>query len=679
MSSGWRVILMPLSDTFTFQSSLRTGVLVKCLCPLPHGRNLANFVHIQSNKLPSRWKTGLQFSSQAASKSWHLLVAGSVVIKTVAVISPVENVFTVLQEENININNGVQNGLDSISVNDMEEMPSKKDEWRMRISHANKGRVPWNKGVKHSPETIALIRERTKQAMQDPKVKKKLLNCAHPQSENTKMKIGIAVRKALEKWRKKKKLQETCLLEWEENIAEAARIGGAYGEEELQWDAYAILKEKMHQEWLQALKMGKAIGKRKDKRAHKSVEQKRKISEAIKAKWEDPDYRQRACSGMKTIHGNRPYSSVRRVVRKRSVNENRPSPLVRSVRKQILKEGAKSSAPKTAEKNYKYLTVLNTCRLVSPTHFSDSMADEKLDRIKQLQANRSTTEMMKRQAAERARLLIAETQKAVDSLEAAAVTNATAQASLFETRKLLSEAERTLQSAESANNADGCVLQRSLRTNGDAESLQSNHYMDNSFLSPPAKPGPFDVNDTNYLSFSNNRKENDYDTYESRAGISLNGMLTDAISCHAHIYSHSTEIGRTEVLGYVNSLFGTPNNTPEDTAKIFEAMTDETIGNNTMFHSDQNFPCPSVNHASMVDESAVLDNTKIFEGRPVPNLLKDITVSVDAKSVASNGQTENIAGIAETRSAHTGNGILASNKVAKKMWVRGRLIQVKGD
>jgi len=100
------------------------------------------------------------------------------------------------------------------------------------------------------------------------------------------MKIGIAVRKALEESRKKKKLQETCLLEWEDMIAEAARIG-AYGEEELQWDAYAILKEKMHQEWLRALKMEKAMGKHKDKRAPKSVEQKKKISEAVKAKWAD--------------------------------------------------------------------------------------------------------------------------------------------------------------------------------------------------------------------------------------------------------------------------------------------------------------------------------------------------------------------------------------------------------
>lgn len=645
MSSGWRVIFMPLSDTISLQSSLRTGVLVKSFYPLSHGKVLGNFVKINSDKLPSRWKTGLQFSSRPAAKFRHLIVFGSVVIKAIAAILAVENVFPVLQEENININNGVQSGLDIISVIDTEEMPSKKDERGMRIRNGNKGKVPWNKGRKHSPETLALIRERTKKAMQDPKVRKKLLNCAHPRSEHMKMKIGMAVRKAHEERRKNMKFQKTCLLEWEDNIAEAARIG-SYREEKLQWNTYVILKEKMRQEWLQALQMQKAMRKCKDRRVPKSVEHKKKISEAIRTKWEDPDYRQRACSAMKNIYRNRPFSSVRRVARKQNVNEYRTSSSVRRVvRKQTLREG-------------------------------DSMADKKLDRIKQLQANLSAIEMMKREAAERARLLIVEAQKAAESLEAVPVINATAQASLFETKKLLSEAIQTLRSAESSSNATGNVLRRNLGSNGDAKHLQSNYYMDNSLVIPLAKRGPFDVNDTHYLSSRNDGKQNDHDMYE----YSLNGMLTDGISHHAHIYSHSTEIGRTEVPGYVNSLFATPDNTPEDTTKIFEAIIDKTAGNSTISHPDPKFSRPSANHASVVTESTVLDNTEEFGGRLLPKLLKYITVSVDAKPAASNGQTENIAGISETRSAHTGSsGILASNKGVKKMWVHGRLIEVKGD
>lgn len=82
------------------------------------------------------------------------------------------------------------------------------------------------------------------------------------------------MRKVFKERRKRKKLQETGLFEWEESIAEAARLG-AHGEDELQWDAYGVLKEKVDRNWLQPVEMEKAMNeqKRKDKRAPKSVEQ----------------------------------------------------------------------------------------------------------------------------------------------------------------------------------------------------------------------------------------------------------------------------------------------------------------------------------------------------------------------------------------------------------------------
>ena len=87
------------------------------------------------------------------------------------------------------------------------------------------------------------------------------------------MKIGVSMRKVFEERRKRKKLQEMCLLQWEDNIVQDARIG-VNGEDELKWDAYAILKESMYQDWLQDVEMEKATGKnkQKDKRAPKSVE-----------------------------------------------------------------------------------------------------------------------------------------------------------------------------------------------------------------------------------------------------------------------------------------------------------------------------------------------------------------------------------------------------------------------
>ena len=67
---------------------------------------------------------------------------GSVVIKVVAKIAPVENVICILQEEDVNIDSIVQSRLDRIYVDNVEEIPSKEYERRLRINNANKGKVP---------------------------------------------------------------------------------------------------------------------------------------------------------------------------------------------------------------------------------------------------------------------------------------------------------------------------------------------------------------------------------------------------------------------------------------------------------------------------------------------------------------------------------------------------------
>ena len=76
------------------------------------------------------------------------------------------------------------------------------------------------------------------------------------------MKIGVSMRKVFEERRKRKKLQEMCFLLWEDNIADVARIGDN-SEDEIQWDAYAILKENMYQDQLQPVEMEKEMGKQK--------------------------------------------------------------------------------------------------------------------------------------------------------------------------------------------------------------------------------------------------------------------------------------------------------------------------------------------------------------------------------------------------------------------------------
>ena len=102
------------------------------------------------------------------------------------------------------------------------------------------------------------------------------------------MKIGVGVRMGWQKRRAKLMLQETCYFEWQNLIAEASRRGYT-GEEELQWDSYKILDEQLEREWLDSVEERKKMPRPKgSKRAPKSLEQRRKISEAISAKWSDP-------------------------------------------------------------------------------------------------------------------------------------------------------------------------------------------------------------------------------------------------------------------------------------------------------------------------------------------------------------------------------------------------------
>lgn len=91
-----------------------------------------------------------------------------------------------------------------------------------------------------------------------------------------------------ERRRQKLLVQESCYFEWQNLIAEASRQGSE-DEEELQWDSYKILDGQLKLEWLESVEQRKTTPRTKgSKRAPKSLEQRRKISEAISRKWSDP-------------------------------------------------------------------------------------------------------------------------------------------------------------------------------------------------------------------------------------------------------------------------------------------------------------------------------------------------------------------------------------------------------
>ncbi|KAK6118727.1 hypothetical protein DH2020_047532 [Rehmannia glutinosa] len=255
------------------------------------------------------------------------------------------------------------------SSEDSTELGEREKLRRMRISKANKGNTPWNKGRKHSAETLQRIKERTRLAMQDPKVKMKLVNLGHAQSEETRMKIGAGVRLGWERRREKLMLQETCHYEWQNLIM----IKGS-------------------------------------KRAPKSAEQKRKISEAISAKWADPEYRNRVCSGLAKFHGI-PEGIERKPRRKPSGDgETRKEVLKRRMIMMILQSETKSQTQQ-----------IRSRRRRTPS-YKDPLASSKL--------------------------LIAEAEKAAEALEIAAKINPLAQASLMESRMLIAEANQIIESIE---------------------------------------------------------------------------------------------------------------------------------------------------------------------------------------------------------------------------------------
>ncbi|CAN6470005.1 unnamed protein product [Victoria cruziana] len=328
------------------------------------------------------------------------------------------------------------------SDDDSDGMDVREKSRRLKISKANKGKVPWNKGRKHSEETRQKIQERTKLAMQDPKVKMKLVKLGHTQSPETRVKIGQGVRMGWERRRKWLSLQETCFLAWQNAIADASRKGFA-GEDELQWDSYDILNKQLKVEWLESVERRKLMPRSKGgKRAPKSPEQRRKISQAISAKWADPEYRERVCSALAKYHGI-PDGVERRPRRK--PQDEAGVKRERQIRKSSTKTGTEMrSIPRPVK------TVSPKKKRHRPS-FKDPLVGSKLEMIKNIREQRATMEIKRREAIQRAKLLIAEAEKAAKALEVAARTNPIACASLSQTRKLIAEATQSIQSIEGGN------------------------------------------------------------------------------------------------------------------------------------------------------------------------------------------------------------------------------------
>ncbi|XVE51771.1 hypothetical protein DITRI_Ditri02bG0067700 [Diplodiscus trichospermus] len=210
--------------------------------------------------------------------------------------------------------------LESLKSGDSDEKLDEGEKLRrMRISKANKGNTPWNKGRKHSAETLQRIRERTRLAMQNPK-----------------------------------------------------------------------------------------------------------------------EYRDRVCSGLAKYHGT-PSGAERKPKKK---------PTAGTQSKQIpSKRKASDTNYSSTSETISGIERLRLQRRNKPL-YKDPMASSKLEMLKNIRAQRAAEESKKTEAVERARLLIAEAEKAAKTLEVAAVKSPVARASLIKTKKLIEEAIQSIESIE---------------------------------------------------------------------------------------------------------------------------------------------------------------------------------------------------------------------------------------
>ncbi|CAL0308884.1 unnamed protein product [Lupinus luteus] len=345
------------------------------------------------------------------------------------------------------------------SDDESEELDEREKLRRMRISNANKGNTPWNKGRKHSPETLLKIKERTRIAMQSPKVKMKLVNLGHAQTTETRLKIGNGVKMRWERKRGRKLVQERYCFEWQNLIAQASRQG-YIGQEELQWNSYETLDEELEQEWLLSVEQRKQIVRTPgSRRAPKPFEQRRKIAAAIAAKWADPEYRGRVVSALVKYHGSEAGAERR--------PRRRPSVRTQPIRKNpIMKKDTNTTYVKNG-RNIVYPILLRKKKFPA---YKDPLVNSKLEMIKNIRAQRAAAEIEHAQAVARARLMIAEAEKAAKALEVAAMKSPIARASLIETRKLIAEAIQSLESIDTQgitdNNAPSPALNEINNENG---------------------------------------------------------------------------------------------------------------------------------------------------------------------------------------------------------------------
>eukprot|EP00592_Proboscia_alata_P023973 CAMPEP_0194446750 /NCGR_PEP_ID=MMETSP0176-20130528/128614_1 /TAXON_ID=216777 /ORGANISM="Proboscia alata, Strain PI-D3" /LENGTH=733 /DNA_ID=CAMNT_0039273509 /DNA_START=370 /DNA_END=2570 /DNA_ORIENTATION=- len=274
---------------------------------------------------------------------------------------------------------------------------------RSKISSANKGKVPWNRGRKRSKkdkeristgvraqnrakflaklaemnmtETQYLDQKRKKEERKlEEKNQRRTENGGYKLSEETRAKISVALR---EKWKSgtvkprcdrknststsvfdrtgvrhteetKEKIRNTLRMKWSTNTTFREKMMGNGNPSSNMTSRERIsntLKEKWQDPEFRAYMLKSMEGRYNNQGTVASASHREKISNAMRKKWQDPDYRQKALDGMAKI---RPAAMETRR-RNRPPSIPRP-PRVPKVRVPRTPKAARAKRPRAAKK-----------------------------------------------------------------------------------------------------------------------------------------------------------------------------------------------------------------------------------------------------------------------------------------------------------------------------------------